>query len=226
MSIELHLPDLPEVPITLGPVRGAPPRVRAPWHLRLRHLLSAYLPLLLMALLALATWWLVRHSPQPPGVAEDRPVSMDPDYTMERFSLQRFDADGRLKLRVEGDRLRHFPGSNRTEVDEVRIRAIAVDGRVTLARAHRALGNGDGSEMQLIGGAEVDSVDTLGNPLHMRGEFLHAFFVTERISSYKPVTVSLGSTVIHAAALDYDHPSGRLDLKGPTRAEIAPRAGR
>ena len=65
MSVELHLPDLPEVPISLGPAADAPPRAPTPWHLRLRDALSSYLPLLLMTLLALATWWLVQNSPRP-----------------------------------------------------------------------------------------------------------------------------------------------------------------
>ena len=65
MAVELHLPDLPEVPLSLGPAGPPPaPVARAlPWHLRLRDLLSAYLPLLLMALLALSTWWLVKNTP-------------------------------------------------------------------------------------------------------------------------------------------------------------------
>jgi len=61
MPVELHLPDLPEVPISLGPAPGAPQRRRKPWHLWLSDLLSTYLPLLLMAALAL-----VLAAPRPP----------------------------------------------------------------------------------------------------------------------------------------------------------------
>ena len=65
MSIELHLPDLPDVPISLGPVPQASQPLRAPlpWHLRLREMLATYLPLLLMGVLALGTWWLVKNTP-------------------------------------------------------------------------------------------------------------------------------------------------------------------
>ena len=58
--VELHLPDLPEVPLALtlpgqpAPA-GAAPRRAMPWHLRLGEALGSYLPLLLMALLALAS---------------------------------------------------------------------------------------------------------------------------------------------------------------------------
>lgn len=218
MSVELHLPDLPEVPISLGPAPGSAPRLRVPWHRRLRDTVSAYLPLLLMTLLALLTWWLVKNTPVPGAPTEDLPVRTAPDYTMTRFSLERFDADGRLKVRIEGERLRHFPDTDRIEIEDVRIRAHAPEGRVTLARAQRALANGDASEVQLIGGAEVVSRPDQGAALEMSGEFLHAFLVTERVRSHLPVRVRQGGSELQAGGLEYDHGSGRLELKGPIRA--------
>ncbi len=224
MSVELHLPDLPEVPISLGPAPGAAPHAPTPWHLLLRDALSSYLPLLLMAALALATWWLVKNSPQPARVQPPRSVTSEPDYTMRQFAIERFDAGGRLKLRIEGAQLRHFPDSDRIEIESATIRAYAPDGRVTLATARRALGNGDGSEIQLLGGAEVTAQDAGGVPLVMRGEFLHAFLVTERIRSHLPVLVRQGGSELRAAGLEYDHTTRRLDLKGPLRAVLTPRA--
>jgi lipopolysaccharide export system protein LptC len=222
VSVELHLPDLPEVPISLS----APVRTAMPWHLRLRHGLSSYLPILLMALLALATWWLVKNSPRIAAPEAERPISSDPDYTMTQFSMDRFDAAGRLKLRLEGDRLRHFPDTDRVEIEGARIRAYARDGRITLATAQRALANGDGSEVQLLGGAEVSAEDASGQPLVMRGEFLHIFLVTERIRSHLPVLVRQGGSELQGGALDYDNAARRLELKGPVRATLSPRAPR
>lgn len=224
MSVELHLPDLPEVPISLGPARGAAPHLRQPWHLRLRDVFTAFLPLLLMALLALASWWLVKNSPRPVTAAEERPVSNEPDYTMSGFALERFAADGQLRLRIEGAQMRHLPATDRIEIDDARIHAVAEDGRVTRAHARQAIGNGDGSEVQLLGGAEVTSDDGKGTPLLMRSEFLHAFLVTERVRSHLPVLVRLGANEWRAGGLDYDHAARKLELAGPMRAQLAPRA--
>ncbi len=222
MSLELHLPDLPEVPISVGSSHTPRPRLASPWHLRLRETVGAYLPLLLMTLLALGTWWLVDNSPRPAAPTEARPVSQEPDYTMTRFALERFDAQGRLKLRVEGERLRHFPATDRIEIDGAAIRAFAPDGRVTVATAQRAVAHGDGSEVQLLGGAEVTAEEG-GLPLVLRSEFLHAFFVTERIRTHLPVTVQRGGIEMKAAGLEYAHAGQRLDLKGPLRAVLPPR---
>lgn len=235
MSVELHLPDLPEVPISLGPSLtpattpgdgGAqvPRRVRVPRRFRVREALSAYLPLLLMLALALATWWLVQQTPVPEPPAAARPVRSEPDYTMRSFALERFDRDGRLKMRIEGDWLRHYPDTDRIEIDGVRIRAFAPDGRETVATARRAVGTGDGSEVQLLGGAEVQSRDAGGQPVLIKSEFLHAFLVTERVRTHRPVVARFGDAEVTAAGIEYDNATRRLELRGPMRAVFPPRA--
>jgi lipopolysaccharide export system protein LptC len=197
--------------------------VHAPWHVRLREGLASYLPLLLMLALALATWWLVKNSPTAPGPQAAEPVRTEPDYTMTGFALERFDAAGRLKLRIVGQRMQHFPATDRIEIQDAQIRAIAPDGRLTLASAQRALSNGDGSEVQLLGTAEVTSEDKQGQALVMRSEFLHLFLIGERVLSNQQVSVKFGNNDIRAAGLLYDHAARRLDLSGPMRAVLAPR---
>jgi lipopolysaccharide export system protein LptC len=225
--VELHLPDLPEVPLSLGPVvapAGGERRRAMPWHLRLRETLSTYLPILLMAALALATWWLVKNSPKPPGEVAPRAVSAEPDYTMSGFALERFAPDGRLVLRIEGAQMRHYPDSDRIEIDGAVIQAWSPAGRLTRASAARAVGTGDGSELQLLGGAEVVGEDAAGVPLLIRSEFLHAFFIDERVESDRPVLVRHGATELRADGLLYAHASQRLELKGPLKVTLTPRA--
>jgi lipopolysaccharide export system protein LptC len=226
MPVEVHLPDLPEVPISIGaPAAGAAPRPKLRWHLRLRDVLSSYLPLLLMALLALGSWWLVKNVPPPLKPRVEAPPRSDPDYTMSKFVLERFEPHGRLKVRIEGEQMRHFPDTDRIEIDQLELRAFAPDGRVTVARARRALSNGDGSEVQLMGQARVDSVDAKGVPMVVASEFLHVYTVTERLRTHLPVTVQRAGAEMRAAGLDYEHAVGRLELLGPQRAVFPPRAG-
>lgn len=224
MSVELHLPDLPEVPIALGAAR---PRRRAPrWDVRLRELLSAYLPLLLMLVLALGSWWLVKNLPQPPKPREAEVVRTDPDYTMSRFVLERFEPSGQLKVRIEGTQMRHFPQDGRVEVDGLALRAFAPDGRVAQARARQAVSNADHSEVQLMGDARIDGQDRDGQPVVITGEYLHFFTVTERVRSDRPVRVQRGGVDLQASTLDYDHAAGRLALQGPHQVVLPARASR
>ncbi|MEF7616811.1 LPS export ABC transporter periplasmic protein LptC [Aquincola sp. MAHUQ-54] len=216
--------ELPLLGPSPPPDGGLP---RMPWHWRLREALSAYLPLLLMALLVLATWWLVKNTPGAPPEDKAAAVRHDPDYTMQQFTLQRFGDDGRLLVQVEGDQLRHYPDTDTLEIDAVRIQAFSADGSVTHATARRALSNGDASEVQLLGGARVDrSATRAGVPaMQFEGEFLHAFLRTEQLRSHLPVLLRQGSSEIRAGGMEYNHLTQQTTFKGPVRARFVP-AGR
>lgn len=194
-----------------------------PWRVRVLDAAATYLPLLLMGLLALGSWWLVKNSP----IAEAPQAAAAPrheaDYQMSNFVVQRFGADGSLQMELEGRRMRHFPDTDTLEIDDARIRAIAPDGRVTLASSRRAMANADGSEVQLLGGAHVVRQGIRGElPTEFRGEFLHFFQASERVRSHLPVTVTRGASEFRADALEYDNLARVIELKGRVRAVFAP----
>jgi lipopolysaccharide export system protein LptC len=222
--VELHLPDLPEVPLSLGLPQSAPTaRVPRAWHHRLREALSGYLPLLLMAVLALATWWLVKNSPRPPSPVATALPTTEPDAVMTGFTMERFSASGAMKLRIQGAELRHFPDNDRIEIDQARIVAYTPDGRVTHARAARVQGLADGSELLLSDGAEVLSSDRSGAPLIMRSASLQAYLLLDRLVAPQPVLVQYGAAELRANSMSYDHATGKLELRGPTKAVLQPR---
>jgi lipopolysaccharide export system protein LptC len=196
---------------------------RAPWAWRVIDTVSAYLPVLLMAVLALGTWWLVKNTPLFESGRTLAPLRHEPDYTMTQFMVQRFGADGALRVQIEGDVLRHYPDTDTIEVDNPRIRAFGIDGRVTNATARTALANSDGSEVQLIGQAHVVREATEKDvAIDFRGEFLHCFQNTERVRSHLPVVVTQGNTEMRADAMAYDNLAHLLDLKGHVHVVLTP----
>ena len=70
---------------------------------------SIYLPVLLMAVLAMGTGWLVRNAPKPLQSNVDQVVSDAPDCIMENFSVHQFDGKGRLQSVMTGAQARHVP---------------------------------------------------------------------------------------------------------------------
>lgn len=206
--------------------RVAVRRLLLPWYRRVVDAVSHYLPLVLMALLALGTWSLVKNTPvsqdEKPAVAP----SHVPDYTMQKFTAQRFAKDGALSLEMEGDTLRHYPDTDTLEIDNARIRSITPDGRVTRASADMAVSNGDGSEVQLTGNAHVLREGYSRNgvkeaAVNFRGEFLHAFLRTERVSSHLPVTITRDTAQIRGDSMDYDNLTREARFKGRVRAVFA-----
>ena len=210
-------------PLSLPPPAAPQGVLRAPWGSRLLQLASTYLPMLLMGLLALGTWWLVKSTPLANVEAQLAPPRHVPDYTMNNFTVQRFGPDGAMRVQIEGDVLRHYPDTDTIEIDNARIRAIAPDGRVTVASARRALANADASEVQLTGGATVlREASGKDEAIEFRGEFLHALQNIERLRSHLPVTVLRGRSQVAADAMEYDNLARVLQLKGRIRAEFSP----
>lgn len=208
-------------PLEPAAPQSTPPRRRQPWPWRLGQWISAYLPLLLMALLALGTWWLVQNTPRGDAVRPEAAARHEPDYTMQSFTLQRFGADGHLQVQVQGTQMRHYPDTDTLEIDGVTIRALGADGSVTRATARRALTNGDASEVQLVGAARVVREAQGSQPaLEFESEFLHAFFNTERLRSHLPVRLRQGSSDLRVGAIEYDNLTRSATLGAPVGARL------
>lgn len=189
---------------------------------------TIYLPVILTALLALGTYWLVRNAPKLLEPTVKEAPTHDPDYFMRGFVVKNFLPSGNLRSELFGKEGRHYPDNDTMEVDQVRMRAISPEGLVTQATANRGLSNGDGSEIQLFGNAVVVREAATGASgravprLEFRGEFLHAYLDTERVTSNKPVTLMRGTDRFTADTLDYDNLSGVANLQGRVRGQLMP----
>lgn len=226
-GIELQLPDLPEVPITLGasesPSGGEGSRRAArSWTLRAADALVGSLPLLLMVTLALGTWWLSRLELGSSGPQQPATVRTAPDYTMSVFTLQRFGPEGGLRLHLEGREMRHLPAQAAIEVDEATLRAIGVDGRETRARANRLWTDDRGEQIVLSGQARVDSLSGAGEPVSIEGESVRLEPKVDRVVVDRPATLRLGVQRLDVGGLTYDSTSGLANLQPPMRGVFQP----
>ncbi len=206
---------------------GAAAMLRSAWER-----MTVYLPIILMALMALGSYWLARNTPTL-GLGEaPRVVTHDPDYYMRGFSVKSYDASGRLKSEVFGTEARHYPDTDTLEIDQPRVRSFNAAGQLTVATARRALSNGDATEVQLFGDAVVtreSAVDERGQPLpklQFRGDFLHVFVDSERVKSNQPVELTRGNDRFTADSLEYDNLDRVLGLQGRVRGVLVPSAGR
>lgn len=191
--------------------------------------LSLYVPVILMGVLALGTYWLVRSTPLLMPLQQEPAARHESDYFMRKFSVKTFAANGHLKSQVAGAEARHYPDTDTLEIDLVQIRSFDAKGALTAATANQALINGDASEVQLFGAARVLREATLsqsGQPearLEFRGESLHAFMTTERIKSELPVQLTRGQDHFTADALDFDQRERVMLLKGHVKGLLVPK---
>lgn len=190
---------------------------------------AIYIPVLLMGLLALGTYWLVRNTPAALPSEGPRAVSSEPDYYMRKFGIKTFDESGQLKSDVSGTEVRHYPDTDTLEIDQALIRSYSIEGRLTTSTGNRALTNGDGSEVQLIGNARVvrdAAVEPNGREvprLEFEGEFLHVFVNDERVKSHLPVIITRGADRFAGDTFAYDNLDRVADLKGRVKGVLVPR---
>lgn len=207
------------------PPAGARSR-RTPWWDRA----SIYLPVLLMGLLALGSYWLLRATPKAPEPGEPNPVSAEPDYFMRRFSVRSFDTFGNLRSEVLGDEARHHPDDDRVEIDNARLRELAETGATTSATALRVTTNSDNTRFLLEGNAVVvreGGRDAQGEPLprlQFRGEVLQVELKpAERIQSDQPVELIRDGDRLSAQRMDYDGETRVALFSGRVRVQLQPR---
>jgi lipopolysaccharide export system protein LptC len=200
-------------------------RVRRTWDR-----LAVYLPIVLMGVMAMATYWLVRNTPLASEVELEAAPRHVPDYFMRDFSVKVFDAQGKLKSEIVGSEGRHYPDTDTLEIDHIRIRAYNAEGRLTTAQSARGLINADGSEAQLFDQAVVvrEAIQTAqGIALprsELRSEFLHLFANTETVRTHLPVALIRGSgDHFTAQRMTYDNLDRTLHLSGRVRGSLAAR---
>lgn len=223
----------PNSPAPLPSLAPRPPaaagRSAAPWHpARLWDRASIYLPVLLMGLMALASYWLLRATPAPDLPRAERPVTHEPDYLMRRFSVKVFDANGELTNEIFGAEARHHPDTDSVEIDQARIRSVQPGGLLTTATAQRVTSNGAQTEFVLEGDAVVvreagRKPDGTALPrLEFRGEQLRVSTAEQRLQSEHPVSLIHGHSRIQADALDYTGTDRVLLFQGRVKAQLVP----
>ena len=204
--------------------RRTPSRLERWWNQ-----ISIYLPVLLMGLLALGSYWVVSRAPQPEPPRPARPISQEPDYFMRDFSVRTFTPEGTLQSELRGTELRHYPATDTLEVDDARLRAINDTGRLTTARARHLLTN-DAQTFYTLTGEVVIVREAHRLPdgqllprLEFRGEALTYHVAEERLESDLPVVMLRGNDRISANRLRYADETRQADLEGRVRATLSPR---
>ncbi len=191
---------------------------------RLLDQLSLYLPLILMGVLALGSWWLVRSMPEMAHADENKPARKEPDYRLEKFWVKSFDSTGRMTREVGGATGRHYPDVDELHIDQVRIYAESEKNVKMNAKAETGIATGDGERVTLIGQAvAIREADAQAPRTELRGERLLALPKQERLLSSDPVRITREGDVFTAQTLNFNSKAGEYLLEGRVRGMLAPR---
>lgn len=179
------------------------------------------LPLLMVAMLALGSYWMVRSAPGVDTGELPRPPDDTPDYLIEGFTVQKFDANGRLSALLQGASAQRLPDAPWIEIQKFTFRSTDGQGQGKLASADQGLSNPDNNEFQLSGNARmVREAHPAGDypRLEIRGDFLHVWTEPEKVESDRPVQIVHGKHRIRADSLQYDGTTRALQMDGRVQA--------
>lgn len=187
--------------------------------------LTLYVPLIVMAVLALGSWWLVRSMPELRPINSDRPLRTEPDYRLENFTVKTFDAKGQLTRQISGQAATHFPQPSELHIDRIQIFARNDAGSEFIAHAEKGISSDNDDQFTLIGDVyAVRKADPRGPMTELRGERLTAIINEDRLVSELPVEITRERDVFTSNTMDFNTRSGQYLLQGRVRAVISPNA--
>lgn len=183
----------------------------------------SYLPALLMALVALWTFWLtqtvdVRESDRSSAAAR----AEGPDYELTGFVARSFNAQGTLTAVVRGEHAVHDPGPGLLVVTDARMESHRVNG-LTRARAKELWVYDDRERFELRGDVQVVRESANLEPLQFEGNRVLVHSQPRVMESPEPVRITRGADVIVAASMMHEESTGVVVLKGAVKATFAPR---
>lgn len=191
---------------------------------RLIDRLSVYLPLLVMAVLASGSWWLVRSVPELLTPESGKPVRLDPDYRLTHFSVKSFDTSGRMTREISGNSAQHYPATEAMHIEQVHIYAESESGAKMNARATQGVATDDGTQVTLTGDAYAIRHPYNESPkVELRSDRLVALPDEDRVTSSDPVHITRDRDVFTAATMDFNSSTGEYVLQGRVRGSLAPK---
>ncbi len=180
-------------------------------------------PLVLMAVLALLSFWLertLREEQKHPALRRH-----DPDFLVENFRLTRFDAAGAPEATLAASKMVHYPDDDSTELLAPRIvQSKANEPRLTLSADRGALSH-DGEEVFLYGNVLLLREAGAGHSeARMRTSFLHLVSARSLVRTDREVTVAEPERLLQARGMEYRNDTRQLFLREQVRGRFAPKA--
>lgn len=174
----------------------------------------------LIALLAVAAsfalWWL--GDPEPPAEPTPEVADDQADYWIESGRLERFNAEGRRQLELEADRMAHFPGDGRIELEQV---WLLYHGREDLdwdIVSNRGEISGDRDRILLEGAVRMLRLPVTGEIMHFTTDWLELLTDEDLARTDAPVTMRqpgghmTGTGLL--VLLQRDHMTIQRDVRG------------
>ena len=188
--------------------------------------LLRFLPLILMGLLTLGTYWMVQLT-NPDG-ENAQPKRHVPDYIMDQIVVTTLGPDGSARYRVVGDKLTHYEDDATSEIDFPIARRFNVDKPATTVRSDKGFMDGDITTIELVGNAtltrpaQAATANQAGSArMFMSSSRFTVLMNEDIVKTNQPVTLEQGLSVMTARdGAIFDNVHQKLIMTGQVRGRI------
>jgi lipopolysaccharide export system protein LptC len=175
------------------------------------------LAILVLALAAAGTWWLLRHV-TPPAVPPPAPPTHVPDYTFTDATVTTLNAQGKPQAILRSPRMLHHPDDDSIEVFAPRIRYFIGGGPPWEVAADHALLPAGGKLVELEGHVQMrHPASDGGPPLLIQTDKMNVDLNTNIAATADPVEITQGNSRMTSVGLQAYLNDNRLLLQSQVR---------
>ncbi len=170
--------------------------------------------LIALALLALATSWLLK-SVRPAAPQQAQPPTHTPDYYFRDAIVTETDDHGRESMRMHADAIFHHPDDDSTDLENVDLLYYKKDGPPWHVLADRGHVPSGGDVVELAGNIRMTRAPTGAGtyPLKIRTNTLTVFTRKNLARTRDPVSISEGVNTFTGVGMEADLDKDRLVLE-------------
>lgn len=171
--------------------------------------------LLFTAALALGSFWMLEAMRRSAGSDTDNANRNDPDYYVEGFQFVRVSNSGQAQYSISGERLTHYPADDTHKIDRPVVRSTTPERPAMQATSDTATVDRLGGKIHMYGAVHLDRAPTPDRErLQLNSTYLMLLTDEEIMQTDKPVTITLGQSVLKGTGMIANNATGELRLAG------------
>ncbi len=179
----------------------------------------AWVPALLLSLLAALTWWLDQKV-QPVG-PHDGASNADPDFVAENFEAKRMNEDGSERYSVIAKKMVHYPADNSAVLEAPRLTHFDPDKAPVSIRANQGVVSSNGDTVDFRGDVQVRRAPFGEDPeMTLSTSFLHVVPDKDLVETSLEVTLTHGNSTVKSVGLEFNNKTRELKLLSNVKGQL------
>jgi lipopolysaccharide export system protein LptC len=193
------------------------------------------MPLILMGLLTLTTFWLVQKNTPPESSMLERVRLHEPDYIIQNGALSALNEQGNTKYRILGKKVTHYDDDASIDIELPRMRLFQPDKAPVTVKSNTGHLDGDLTVLELFDNASIfrpAQAATATEPATLRilasSSYFKVLINDDIIQTDKPISLEQGMSTMNATdGGTFDNIQQSMTLLGQVKGRIerAPRNG-